>query len=313
LEDIMSTVPDLLAKTSRTFALTIPLLPEPTKEEVSVAYLLFRVADSFEDATRWSAAERVAALHETAAIFESDDREAAHALAERCLRTPPLDHAGYLELIGELPFVLDRCATLQPRAAELIRAHAARTARGMARFVGGSDGAGVLRLETLAELRDYCYVVAGVVGELCTELFLLGRSGLDGAATRLRERAASFGEALQLVNIVKDANTDAGEERYFLPATVDRRQVYAVAREDLVRANEYTQTLFEAGAPRGLVGFNLLAIRLATRTLAVVEQRGPGSKLSRTEVFAEVAAVARELDAGQPAFAIDQQDVQAGA
>ncbi|MBK7863440.1 MAG: squalene/phytoene synthase family protein, partial [Archangiaceae bacterium] len=53
---------DLLVKTSRTFALAIPMLPEPTRREVSVAYLLFRIADTFEDATTWPRAERIAAL-----------------------------------------------------------------------------------------------------------------------------------------------------------------------------------------------------------------------------------------------------------
>ena len=43
----------LLQTSSRTFALTIPLLNEPTRREVTVAYLLFRVADSLEDSTRW--------------------------------------------------------------------------------------------------------------------------------------------------------------------------------------------------------------------------------------------------------------------
>jgi farnesyl-diphosphate farnesyltransferase len=42
---------DLLTKTSRTFALSIPELPEPTMREVTIAYLLFRIADTFEDAT----------------------------------------------------------------------------------------------------------------------------------------------------------------------------------------------------------------------------------------------------------------------
>ncbi|HZD06425.1 MAG TPA: squalene/phytoene synthase family protein, partial [Longimicrobiales bacterium] len=39
----------LLDRTSRTFALNIPLLPQPTRREVTVAYLLFRIADTFED------------------------------------------------------------------------------------------------------------------------------------------------------------------------------------------------------------------------------------------------------------------------
>src|SRR4051812_37988052 len=44
----------LLLRTSRTFALAIPELPEPLRREVGVAYLLFRIADTFEDANRWA-------------------------------------------------------------------------------------------------------------------------------------------------------------------------------------------------------------------------------------------------------------------
>src|SRR5580658_3414801 len=49
----MADVDRLLLHTSRTFALAIPQLPEPLRREVGVAYLLFRIADTFEDATRW--------------------------------------------------------------------------------------------------------------------------------------------------------------------------------------------------------------------------------------------------------------------
>ena len=53
---------ELLEKTSRTFALSIPVLPEPTRREVMIAYLLFRIADTFEDAAHWSPEDRIAAL-----------------------------------------------------------------------------------------------------------------------------------------------------------------------------------------------------------------------------------------------------------
>lgn len=56
---------DLLVKTSRTFALAIPLLPEPTAHEVTVAYLLFRIADTFEDASvLWEKPQQQKALGE---------------------------------------------------------------------------------------------------------------------------------------------------------------------------------------------------------------------------------------------------------
>src|SRR6185295_10100731 len=58
----MADIDRLLLLTSRTFALAIPELPEPLRREGGVAYLLFRIADTFEDATHWPRADRLAAL-----------------------------------------------------------------------------------------------------------------------------------------------------------------------------------------------------------------------------------------------------------
>ena len=58
----MADLEQLLIATSRTFALAIPLLPEPTRLEVTLSYLLFRVADTFEDAASWPRALRIEAL-----------------------------------------------------------------------------------------------------------------------------------------------------------------------------------------------------------------------------------------------------------
>ena len=55
----MADLETLLIATSRTFALAIPLLPEPLRREVTLSYLLFRVADTFEDAASWPRARRV--------------------------------------------------------------------------------------------------------------------------------------------------------------------------------------------------------------------------------------------------------------
>jgi farnesyl-diphosphate farnesyltransferase len=167
-------------------------------------------------------------------------------------------------------------------------------------FVRRSDGSGSVQLQTLQDLRDYCYVVAGRVGEMLTELFLLERPELGPLGPYLRERARFFGEALQVVNILKDARDDAREGRVYLPAQVPNEEVFALARADLGKALEYTRALHEGGAPRGIVGFNLLLVRLASRSLAVVEERGPGSKMSRPEVLATVNGVLRAIDKGLP-------------
>ena len=57
-----SELEQLLAGTSRTFAAAIPLLEAPLRDEVTVAYLLLRIADTFEDAEAWTPEARTQAL-----------------------------------------------------------------------------------------------------------------------------------------------------------------------------------------------------------------------------------------------------------
>jgi len=287
----------LLEKSSRTFALTIPLLPEPTRCEVTVAYLLFRVADTIEDATLWSRDRKLAELERFAELLRSPSSGAAEHLAADWRREPPCEHAGYRDLLSEVPAVMATASTLSGGARKAIVAHSLRTIDGMASFVRRERG-GVLRLESVADLQDYCYAVAGIVGELLTELFVLDRPALRSATPALRRDAPKFGEALQLVNILKDAAYDSSQGRTYLPESVDRAVVFALAREDLAIAGRYTAALERAGAPRGVVGFNALPMMLAWATLARVEARGPGSKLTRAEVGAIAGRLQGALDRG---------------
>jgi farnesyl-diphosphate farnesyltransferase len=301
----------LLVASSRTFARAIPLLPEPTREEVTIAYLLFRIADTFEDAAAWPSARRIEALERFAGLLESPDRDAARRWAERWAEEVPCEQPGYRDLLAEMPFVFDELLALSPRAVELITAHTLRTTRGMAGFVGRVTGEGELLLESLPDLRQYCYVVAGIVGELLTELFLLDRPDLDPVAAALRERSRPFGEALQLVNILKDSASDATQGRRYLPETVDRAEVLALARGDLRTAIDYVLTLQRSGAERGLVAFSALPVQLAHATLDRVETAGPGAKLSRPEVYAILHRLQRALDRDEPAVTDPSEPIPA--
>jgi len=293
----------LLEQTSRTFALSIPLLPEPTRREVTVAYLLFRIADTFEDASHWPSAARREALDRFSDLLRvaSPSLAEARRLAAEWTAAQPASHEGYVELVGETPAVLEELAALSPAAAAPIREHVLRSAAGMSGFVARTTGAGELALESLQDLRDYCYAVAGIVGEMLTELFLLGRPQLAPVALTLRDRASFFGEALQLVNILKDSDADAAEGRRYIAPALDRKDVFELARRDLDSAAEYILAMQSAGAPRGLLAFTALPVELAWATLDKVEKRGPGSKISRFEVSSIVARLDRTLDRGKPA------------
>ncbi len=296
-----ASIEDLLVKTSRTFALTIPLLPEPTRRQVGIAYLLFRIADTLEDSTDWTARRKVTELQRFRDLLDNPAPESCRCLGADWVADPPLRHDGYLELLGELEYVMASFGELPPSAQQPMRLHTQRTIDRMAAFVSRSEDDGTLQLDSLQDLQDYCYAVAGIVGEMLTELFLLGDDALAPVAGELREDASTFGEALQLVNILKDAAGDAVEGRSYLPRRVERTEVFDLARSDLETAGRYVSVLQRAGGRRGLVEFCALPVLLARATLDRVQTEGPGSKLTRQEVMEIVAALAKALDANRPA------------
>src|SRR5262245_46710429 len=150
----MNDVDDLLQKTSRTFAVTIPMLPSPTRLEVGVAYLLFRIIDTFEDGARWPADRRILSIQETLPLLDGKTLDRGRAFADRCLTDPPVEHPGYLELLHEIPTVMMRFESLSEPARRLIRAHVRRSGEGMMRVVArSSNGGRELALQTLEDLR----------------------------------------------------------------------------------------------------------------------------------------------------------------
>ena len=300
----MSFVEEHLARTSRTFAIAVPMLEPKLRHAVGVAYLLFRIADTLEDAARWDARDRVDALGRFADLLEHPDPARAAALGSALHAARPVDHQGYLDLLAALPDVLAELGRVEHASRDVITTHVARTARGMAEITARA-ARGAVELGTLAELREYCYVVAGIVGEMLTELFLLDDPRLAPFADALRAEAPLFGEGLQLVNILKDARDDAREGRRFLPEGVGLDVVRALARDDLRAAARYTTALQDAGASRGVVAFVAAPIVLAHATLAVVEARGPGAKVSRSELFGLLGDLHRRLDAGAGALACE--------
>ncbi len=291
---------DLLTKTSRTFALAIPLLPEPTRRAVSVAYLLFRIADTFEDATTWPSSERIAALHAFSKLIQQPQPHAAlTAATAQWMKKPPCAHEGYLELLRLTPDVVAELDTMAPGTREILIRHTVRTAEGMAGVVSRADEAGNLRLASIQELKDYCYIVAGIVGELLTDCFLHDAPELQAIAATLQQNMAAFGEALQLVNILKDAGDDARDGRVYLPRDVDRAEVFALARKDLEQSFAYVSALQTAKAPQGFLAFTALPARLAHQALTAIEQRGPGAKVPRAEVATLMEQLQSDLAAGR--------------
>jgi farnesyl-diphosphate farnesyltransferase len=271
----------LLERTSRTFALAIPLLGEPLATQVGASYLVFRLADTLEDAEKWGRQERLEALHAFPAWLDGGPWPAG----------TPTDDAGCIELMARADAVRACVNSFSPEARDAIVSHAKRTAEGMAAFVDRQGDDGELVLDDEEDLARYCYAVAGIVGEMLTELFLLDAPSLAPVAADLRARAAAFGEGLQLVNILKDAPADATQGRSYLPRDVARDTVVGRARADLELALEYVALLEKGKAPETTQAFCDLPVRLAIATLDRLD--AGATKLTRAEVADIMASISR--------------------
>ena len=272
----------LLARTSRTFALTIPLLDEPLATDVGLAYLLFRIADTLEDAPSWGRDARVAALDSFGEWLVGEEGE--RTWLETVSATPPTEDEGCLALLARADAVRNAVNARGHDLAMSMTMDVVRTSSKMAEFVSRQTEAGGLLLTDLPDLREYCYAVAGIVGELLTEMFLTRDPSLEAERDALMDLAPAFGEGLQLVNILKDAPSDAREGRMYLPQGVERAEVVRLARADLEQANEYVAILTRAGASSHVRTFCELPVRLAEATL---DRLAAGAaKLTREEVMA---------------------------
>ncbi len=284
--DVSILVELLLIRTSRTFALSIPFLPADLRDQIGIAYLLFRIADTVEDGLLVDPLTKRRLFDE---LIEALQTGEAAKFCESAAQSPPHDDPDCRDLIRHLPLLLDALSP-DPVADEMIRSRVIESCRGMQRFVMAGE-IGNVRLKSLSELNDYCYVVAGIVGEMLTELFLHHQPELVRVRAELVRLAPSFGEGLQLVNILKDSESDSLGGRKFVPDGVPRTMLFQRARRDLEEAAEYVRLLENSGAAVGVIRFTQLPVLLAKAALNRVEQFGPGSKISREDVAGIVASV----------------------
>jgi len=208
---------DIVTEVSRTFSLTVSQLDAPLSHEICLGYLLCRIPDTIEDSTRLPPAEqqRLLALYSEALAPESATSMAVFAGA--AASWIPDSPSSEWETVANAPRIVDTYRRLPVSSRDVIRPAVIELTRGMALFVGRYAETGGLRIQTIEELEEYCWYVAGTVGTLVTGL-------LDDAlptlvSTRLWESARSFALLLQLVNVAKDVAADYREENnVYLPA-----------------------------------------------------------------------------------------------
>ncbi len=206
----------LLKAVSRSFYLTIRILPARIQAPIALAYLLARASDTIADTA--DAPEPVRLRH-LAAFGEMIRSGTSAGLPELQREIQPPD-IGERELIARL----DRCLAWLASLPESDRTEIADV---MEKIIRGQTldlqrfpkSGGVIALQTAAELDEYTYLVAGCVGEFWTRICIhhLPRYARESEAELLRI-GVNYGKGLQLVNILRDIPADRRAGRCYLPA-----------------------------------------------------------------------------------------------
>jgi len=207
---------ELLRSVSRTFYLSVRILPPALRETMGVAYLLARTSDTIADSDGASASTRLRRLEEFSKLIQSG---ATAQLIGNIQRDIQPSHAGERALIAALPQVLERFGAFKPwewkETVELL----SNIIRGQSDDLRNFPEPGkITALPDADRLEDYTYLVAGCVGEWWTRMsFHHFPRYSDRTELELMPLAASFGKGLQLVNILRDMPADLRAGRCYLP------------------------------------------------------------------------------------------------
>lgn len=280
-----------LQQVSRSFALTIPELPPMLGRCVTNAYLLCRIIDTIEDDAAISINQKHAFFCRFIDIFDSKMSASIQSFATDAVsalsdQTLPAEK----ELLNHTADVMRTFFSFNERQQAAIRHCVKKMATGMLGFQEQKNPAGLKRL---SDMDAYCYYVAGVVGEMLTELFCDYSTDVAVHRKQLLALAPSFGQGLQMTNILKDLWDDRASGACWLPRNIFERfgfdlnrlsageiapgfrkglaTLIGITRNHLAMAMEYT--LLIPANETGIRKFCLWAIGLAVFTLRNINRK----------------------------------------
>ena len=305
----------LLREVSRSFYLTLRVLPAGVRPQISLAYLLARATDTIADTDLLPVEQRLHALGQLREriLGRRGERLDFTAFArDSCVSAEAAGANAERMLLLRIEDALEVLASFAERDRAPIRAVLDTITGGqeldLRRFE--MDGSRPAALRTQAELDDYTYRVAGCVGEFWTKVCrtnLFPDAALDDAW--LLEHGVRFGKGLQLVNILRDLPADLRRGRCYLPAeelhacglepgalleasVAPRLQPLFQRQWDLAGGHLAAGWAYTEALPRGQVRVRLACawpVLIGVRTLALLRHANPLApspriKVSRREV-----------------------------
>ena len=301
----------VLPLVSRTFALNIEQLEGDMFKTVLLGYLLFRIADTFEDTVYRDEEEKIGDLSDFSEIFKGD-KDLPHRLRlYESLKFRWKENSDAKGLIENGHRVLRCYFDIPDTYRRIIDPLIVETSEGMAKFQRQklNSNKRIFQLANINELEDYCYYVAGVVGKMLTEVFCQ-RESIEEKRSGLEDFRVHFGTALQLINIVKDYKKDISRGWCYIPVAVTEKyhielnkietlsleQIQGIIKDIIPIIVTYLDSSLRyikllPLSERSIRVFCIIPFILGYRTLAKIVQM-EGNKLTREEV----AAIMRQSD-----------------
>ncbi len=212
---------DLLKQVSRLFYTTLVVVPADVRDQVSLAYLFARAADTIADTDLIDRSSRLEFLNLLKRQFAGEQivweqvRDIQRAVG-------PLQQDSSERTLLER---LDACFRLfldfSPDDRRRVQRLMTTLTQGMdmdLRVFPGQSVEALTALKTADELDRYTYYVAGCVGEFWTDLMCAHRKALaTWDAGHMSQVGVRFGKGLQLTNIIKDVAHDLQKGRCYIP------------------------------------------------------------------------------------------------
>lgn len=214
---------ETLDDVSRTFALSLKFLNKPLRTYVSNAYLLCRIPDTIEDTDKLTPEQK-------SNLLSSFDNVLSGALPieefqkniELTMDSDEEEISQYdpdWKLVMESNKSIELFDSFDSEIQDAMRPWISELTTGMRQFVNRYSKQSGVRINTVNELEEYCYYVAGTVGHLLTDTLAVHYN--EETTEEIHENAEKYGLFLQFVNICKDVHDDyVVENNVYLPEEI---------------------------------------------------------------------------------------------
>lgn len=198
---------EILQDVSRTFAIPIERIDQPLSDYICAGYLLCRIPDTVEDSPNISTENKNEFFDIYSESLRNQNKKDEVMDKIREIRPEDPYEEDHWNLVDRSDDVLDVFFSFPEDTRVGIREPVLELVEGMKKFCNSYEGG--VRIQTVDELKEYCYYVAGTVGHLLANI---ASTYPDDMEEEIQEKAENYGLLLQMVNIIKDVHDDYEDE-----------------------------------------------------------------------------------------------------